>query len=188
MKAWVSAAVLALAFYSCSVSAKIDEQQYSFDYTALSEPSLRAITRDLKAESYRFLWQRPDGSGWSFRLAIDPQGGGRVIARRFITEAGQIKPEGQAKITEINNREVITFRAYLKIADFWRLNIEDEFAQASGNVWVLEGVQQGNYRWLKRFAPKDMYFRDAGLYLIELAGLARADFLVVDRVTQLPTG
>ena len=188
MSVWMRGGILALALSSGLASANLDEQPYAFDFTALAEPSLRATTGDMRSESYRFLWHSQDGSGISLRLAIDPEGTGRVIARHFTTEAGQIKPKGEGSVTEVTRFQVITFRAYLKIADFWRLSMEDEFGMNSGNVWVLEGAYQGNYRWLKRFAPRDMYFRDAGLYLVELVGLSTEKFLVPDPITGQPTG
>ena len=131
------------------------------------------------------MWQPAKGEGVLLRLNVRADGTAALLNQRFSTGGkGELAAEalrtGTPIVTALSADQVSLFRAYLRVADFWRMPTNDAFQGDSGNLWTLEGTRQGNYRWLTRNAPKDMYFIDAALYLVRLAGLNSAAFLVKD--------
>ena len=178
-------AVALLLVSSSSVAIRLDEQALPIKLDGLGEPSLYAQARVRGFEAYRFVWQAAKGDGVLIRLNVRPDGTGSLLNQRFSTggkgELGaDALPTSTPIVKTLNVEQVSLFRAYMRVADFWRMPTNDAFQGDSGNLWTLEGTYQGNYRWLTRKAPKDMYFIDAALYLIKLAGLNSNSFLVKD--------
>ena len=178
-------AVALLFVSSSSVAMRLDEQALPMKLDGLGEPSLYSQARVRGFEAYRFVWQPAKGEGVLLRMNVRPDGTATLLNQRFSTGGkGELAAEalrtGTPIVKTLNADQVSLFRAYMRIADFWRMPTVDELQGDSGNLWTLEGTRQGNYRWLTRNAPKDMYFIDAALYLIKLAGLSPAQFLVKD--------
>ena len=174
-----------LLFSSGSVAMRPDEQALPMKLDGLGEPSLYQQARVRGFEAYRFVWQPVKGEGLLLRLNVRSDGGGSLLSQRFSTGGvGELAAEplrtGAPVVKALSIEQVSLFRAYMRIADFWRMPTVDTTQGDSGNLWTLEGARQGNYRWLSRSAPKDMYFIDAAIYLIRLAGLNTAEFLVKD--------
>lgn len=178
-------AVVLLLVSSRSVAMRLDEQALPIQLDGLGEPSLYAQARVRRFEAYRFVWQSAKGDGVLLRLNVRADGTATLLNQRFSTGGkGELGAEALRTsppiVKMLNVDQVSLFRAYMRVADFWRMPTNDEFQGDSGNLWTLEGTYQGNYRWLTRKAPKDMYFLDAALYLIKLAGLNSDLFLVKD--------
>ena len=177
---------IALLFSSnSSVAMRADEQALPMKLDGLGEPSLYQQSKVRGFEAYRFVWQPKKGEGLLLRLNVRPDGSAFLLSQRFSTgDKGELASEplrtGAPVVKALNGEQVSLFRAYMRIADFWRMPTVDNFQGDSGNLWTLEGTRQGNYRWLTRNAPKDMYFIDAAIFLIKLAGLNSAEFLVKD--------
>ena len=164
---------------------RLDEQALPMKLDGLGEPSLYSQARVRGFEAYRFIWQPAKGEGVLLRLNVRPDGTATLLNQRFSTGGkGELAAEalrtGTPIVKALSADQVSLFRAYMRVADFWRMPTNDEFHGESGNLWTLEGARQGNYRWLTRNAPKDMYFIEAALYLIKLAGLNSNAFLVKD--------
>ncbi len=178
------AAVLFLVS-STSIAMRKDEQALPMKLDGLGEPSLYKQARVRGFEAYRFVWQPVKGEGVLLRINVRPDGTATLLNQRFSTGGmGELGAEalrtGTPVVTALTVDQVSLFRAYLRVADFWRMPTNDEAQGDSGNLWTLEGARQGNYRWLVRKAPRDMYFIDAALYLAKLAGLNAETFLVKD--------
>ncbi len=177
---------IALLFSSnSSLAMRADEQALPMKLDGLGEPSLYQQSKVRGFEAYRFVWQPKKGEGLLLRLNVRPDGSAFLLSQRFSTGSkGELAAEalrtGAPIVKALSGEQVSLFRAYMRIADFWRMPTVDNFQGDSGNLWTLEGTRQGNYRWLTRNAPKDMYFIDAAIYLIKLAGLNTAEFLVKD--------
>jgi hypothetical protein len=103
----------------------------------------------------------------------------------------QAPPQIQARLRVtkvISAQQFLTFRAYLRVADFWGQAMADlDSTVANGaaprNVWTMEGAQSGNFRWLSRVAPRDQYFLEAARYLLRLAGIDPASMITQDKQT-----
>ena len=185
LKLAISWLATALIVSSNCVAMRPDEQALPMKLDGLGEPSLYAQSRVRGFEAYRFVWQPAKGEGVLLRLNVRADGTAALLNQRFSTGGkGELAAEalrtGTPIVTALSADQVSLFRAYLRVADFWRMPTNDAFQGDSGNLWTLEGTRQGNYRWLTRNAPKDMYFIDAALYLVRLAGLNSAAFLVKD--------
>ena len=184
MQALMLAAAL-LLFSDGSVAMRLDEQALPMKLSGLGEPSLYQQARVRGFEAYRFIWQPTKGEGLLLRLNVRPDGTATLLNQRFSTGGkGELGAEalrtGAPIVKALRIEQVSLFRAYMRIADFWRMPTLDTFKGDLSNLWTLEGARQGNYRWLTRNAPKDMYFIDAAIYLVRLAGLNTAEFLVKD--------
>ena len=174
-------------FFAALSSAAIrsDEQALPMKLDGLGEPSLFMQARVRRFEAYRFIWQPAKGDGILLRLNVRPDGTATLFNQGFSTGGkGELAAEalrtGTPIVKELSREQVSLFRAYLRVADFWRMPTQDKSQGDSGNLWTLEGARHRNYRWLNRKAPTDMYFIDAALYLVKLAGLDAETFLVKD--------
>ena len=168
-----------------SAAMRLDEQEVPIKLDGLGEPSLYRQAKIRSFEAYRFVWQPAKGEGVLLRLNVRPDGTASLLNQRFSTGGqGELGAEAQRTgapvVKQLSINQVSLFRAYLRVADFWRMPIDDPSQGTSGNLWTLEGARYRNYRWLNRKAPKDMYFIDAALYLVRLAGLDANTFLVKD--------
>jgi len=168
-----------------SVAMRLDEQALPMKLDGLGEPSLYTQARVRGFEAYRFVWQPAKGDGVLLRLNVRLDGTATLLNQRFSTGGkGELGAEalrtGAPVVKELSAEQVSLFRAYMRVADFWRMPTYDKFQGDSGNLWTLEGARHRNYRWLNRKAPMDMYFIDAALYLVKLAGLNAEAFLVKD--------
>lgn len=178
-------AVALLFASSFSVAMRADEQAMPLNLGGLGEPSLHAQARVRGFEAYRFVWQSAKGDGVLLRLNVRPDGTATLVNQQFSTGGkGELGADalrtGTPVVKALSADQVSLFRAYMRVADFWRMPTDDALQGDSGTIWTLEGARQGNYRWLTRNAPKDMYFIDAALYLVKLAGLSTEAFLVKD--------
>ena len=170
---------------SHSTAMRLDEQPLPIKLDGLGEPSLFMQARVRSFEAYRFIWQPAKGDGILLRLNVRPDGTATLLNQGFSTGGtGELAAEalrtGTRTVNELSVEQVSLFRAYLRVADFWRMPAKDNSQGDSGNLWTLEGARHRNYRWLNRKAPTDMYFIDAALYLVKLAGLDAKTFLVKD--------
>ncbi len=176
----------ALLFASSSHAAmRSDEQALPMKLDGLGEPSLYMQARVRGFEAYRFIWQPAKGEGVLLRLNVRPDGTASLLHQEFSTGgkdelASEALRTGAPVVKELSADQVSLFRAYLRVADFWRMPTDDKAQGDSGNLWTLEGARHRNYRWLSRKAPMDMYFIDAALYLVKLAGINADAFLVKD--------
>jgi hypothetical protein len=181
----VRALTLILLVLACCTAGNVlaamrkDEQELPLKLNRLGEASIYQSSRARDFEGYRFIWQPSTGNGVFIRInrRVD---GSALLATQFFQ--GDLAGTTATRVNKVSYRVVSAnqfslFRAYLRVADFWRIPVTEP---GPGNQWTLEGGREGNYRWLTMAAPKDMYFIDAILYLVRLAGLDPATFLVKD--------
>ena len=73
---------------------------------------------------------------------------------------------------DVSAPDVSKFLALVKSIDFWNMRPEpDSPPDYDGSTWVLEGIRNGEYHEVSRRSPKHGDFRDAGLLLMNYAGL-----------------
>jgi hypothetical protein len=68
-----------------------------------------------------------------------------------------------------------TFMAKLERANFWNEPLDKDYDSGNdGAQWILEGVREGRYHVVDRWSPRSGEFREACIYLLELAGVETA--------------
>jgi hypothetical protein len=174
--------VLVLACFAAGnalAAMRPDELELPLKLARLGEVSIYQSSRAREFEGYRFIWQPVSGNGVLIRVSRRVDGSALMATQFFQGDLAGTQAMRVNKVSYriVSARQFSLFKAYLRVADFWRLPIA---APGIGNQWTLEGAREGNYRWLSMAAPKDMYFIDAVLYLVRLAGLEPAGFLVKD--------
>ena len=140
---------------------------YGKHLKVMREPSMLDQLRP--EEVYRFLWlrsfdnpiavrvERSDRGINLFMKELSGSGGydpGEIILNRFIA---------------LDQREWCGFMEKLEQADYWNLPLEEHDDGNDGAQWILEGVREGRYHAVDRWSPRDGEFREACIYLLELA-------------------
>jgi type IV pilus assembly protein PilP len=115
------------------------------------------------------------------RLHVNETGDGIVFLNRWCgssraLEHRQYFPEGTQY--DVSAPEVSKFLALLKSAEFWNMLPEpDSPPDWDGSTWILEGIRNGEYHVVSRRSPEQGEFRDAGLLLMNYAGLDACEAL-----------
>lgn len=147
---------------------------YTKHLIALDEPSLFEASTDKKLHCYRFLWLRTFDHPISLRLIVDPEGTGLIYVKTA-DGAGGYEP-GKLITNEtvpVTKQNVDKFLRMLNKLQFWNLPTRaktDEMG-LDGAQWILEGVLNGQYHIVDRWSPEKGSYREAALFLVDLARL-----------------
>jgi hypothetical protein len=137
---------------------------------AMEEPSLLDPVEADK-EIYRFLWLRTFDHPMSVRI------------ERSLTETKLIFTElsgrgGYDPGTIIRHEEKSIddtlwcgFFTLIDQADHWKLGEDKEGGGQDGAQWIVEGVREGRYHLVDRQSPSESDYREACLYLLQMAGV-----------------
>jgi hypothetical protein len=157
----------------------INQNQFTVDwYTqhliALEEPSLFEASQDKKLHCYRFLWLRTFDHPIALRLVVDPEGTGLIYVK-VADGAGGYEP-GKLVTNEtvpITKQNVDKFLLQLKKMQFWNLPTQEKTGVIStdGAQWILEAVREGQYHIVDKHSPGKGNYREAALFLVDLAHL-----------------
>lgn len=138
---------------------------YPAHLKALHEPSLWELSqKDPHAEVYRFLWLRTFHHPISIRLAVRPDGSGRVFAHstngKSGYEPGRINHISHFWLTKAKTQ---SWLAAFDNAGFWNLPngaIErvdpltgEIMIGLDGAQWIFEGVRDGKYHVIDKWSP-----------------------------------
>ncbi|MGA2119249.1 MAG: hypothetical protein ABSH56_31415 [Bryobacteraceae bacterium] len=131
---------------------------YSRHLKALHEPSLWELSRDPRAEAYRFLWLRSFHHPIVVRLVVRSSGSGwihvGITNDKGGNEPGRMMRRQVSWLTKTKTQSLL---AAFESADFWNLPTlavaEQGAARVDGAQWVLEGVRGGRYHVVDRFCP-----------------------------------
>jgi hypothetical protein len=131
---------------------------YAKNLKALHEPSLWELSRDPKAEAYRFLWVRTFHHPIAARLVVRSSGSGWMhvseTSGKGGYEPGRIIRYGVSWLTKTKTESFLTA---LKAADFWNLPTlpvtNEGIVNLDGSQWIVEGVKNGQYHIIDRFSP-----------------------------------
>jgi len=147
-------------------------QWYSAQLKALDEPSLWALSKSQKGQSYRFLWLRTFHHPIAIRIDIKADGSAQLTTK-MTSGAGGFKPGRLMKnITSgLTKEQTDRFLNKIKQHGFWELAAHREPAGLDGAEWIIEGVKDGNYRIVNRWSPKGGPVRVLGLFMLN--GLAK---------------
>jgi enterochelin esterase family protein len=121
--------------------------------------------------AYRFVWIRTFHHPISVRIqktgssailrAVELDGAGGYAWGKIANEVNR----------ELSPAELKAVVAKLNRTRFWRMAEEDPSQGGlDGATWILEGSQEGKYRSVNRWCPESGALRDAGLFLVQLAG------------------
>jgi hypothetical protein len=144
-------------------------QWYSGQLKALDEPSLWALSKSQKGQSYRFLWLRTFHHPVAIRIDIKADGSSQLTTK-ITSGAGGYKP---GHLTEnisfgLSKEQTDRFLSEIKKHGFWELESRQrEPGGTDGAQWVIEGVKDGNYRIVDRWSPKDGPVRDLALFMLK---------------------
>ena len=149
---------------------------YSHQLQALEEPSLFALAKNGKAESYRFLWLRTFHHPIAVRVDHSRADGSWVLITKIANGAGGYGP---GKVTtnisrNLTAQEAKSFVSTVESSGFWNApNPVQDQAGTDGSQWIIEGVKARHYHVLDRWMPKNGPAHDLGLFLaLDLAKLS----------------
>lgn len=77
----------------------------------------------------------------------------------------------ESKTISISQQQVTNFLHLLDKANFWHLPAGDERVGLDGATWTIEGVKDGKYQVVERWSPEEGPYREAALFMLELADL-----------------
>jgi hypothetical protein len=122
-------------------------------------------------EIYRFTWLRSFNFPVVFRF--QKQGFNFILTTKVLRERYDEYPD------ELETNDAVSvsffkwyrFKGKLAEADFWKLDLNDKTARPNdGSVWIVEGVKDGKYHMVERWAPgPDLH--KACLYLLSISNL-----------------
>ena len=132
--------------------------RYARYLQALHEPSLWELSRDPKAEAYRFLWLRSSNHPIAVRLVVRPSASGwmhvSMTSGKGGSQAGGIRRYGVSWLTKTKTQSLL---ALMGSADFWNLPplavTNDGSIGLEGSQWIVEGVKLGQYHVIDRHSP-----------------------------------
>jgi hypothetical protein len=153
---------------------------YSQHLIALEEPSLFEASKDKTLHCYRFLWLRTFDHPIALRLIVDPEGTGLIYVK-VADGAGGYEP-GKLITNEsvpVTKQNVDKFLLRLNKMQFWNLATRESTKGTDGRItistdgaqWILEAVRDGQYHIVDRHSPEKGSYREAALFLIDLAHL-----------------
>jgi hypothetical protein len=143
---------------------------YGKHLRAMNEKSL--LETSAGQEVYRFLWLR------TFHHPVFVRVERRQNEIKLFTkelngaggyDPGKIMREGSRNLDQT---EWCEFLKLLRQADYWNLPTDaGENNGNDGSQWILEGVRENRYHVVDHWTPTKGEYREAGLYLLRLAGV-----------------
>jgi hypothetical protein len=131
--------------------------RYARFLTAMHEPSLYDLSRQKPdSEAYRLLWLRSDRRPASIRFALKPGGTGWFY-RRMTGGTGATLPNGLREfgMSWSWKSRTASFLRTIDDVGFWTLGGGSDTFDSCRSHWILEGVQQGQYRVIDRCSPPE---------------------------------
>jgi hypothetical protein len=134
------------------------------------------------AESYRFLYLRTFHA--SIGVRVQRIGERWLLSSRLLDGPGGDEPGRVVRRSdrELSPEEAQALQRRLGGAHFWGTPWEDQAdTGVDGAQWILEGRHGSEYRLLDIWSPQGTHyqrFREACLYLLDLAGLRPTEDLI----------
>lgn len=138
----------------------------------LQEPSLFALSNDSKVQCYRLLFLPAFDKPTAVRLTIKSDDTGKLDVK-IRNGPGGNEPARliESKTIHASQQQVANFLHHLDKANFWHLPVRDERRGLDGPTFIIEGVKDGKYQVVKRWAPEEGAYLDAAAFLLEFATL-----------------
>eukprot|EP00918_Siedleckia_nematoides_P013148 GHVU01028699.1.p1 GENE.GHVU01028699.1~~GHVU01028699.1.p1 ORF type:complete len:240 (-),score=22.96 GHVU01028699.1:768-1487(-) len=142
---------------------------YSEHLHAMKEPLL--FNRKIDKEIYRFTWLRTFDIPMTFRF--EKRNEKYILYWKVLNGAGGYEP-GEIEIERLKiltEKEWTEFTQLIGKADFWNMDLGRSSIGTDGSEWIMEGVNQTNYRAVIVCSPSQGNFFNACDYLISLTNL-----------------
>ncbi|WMI65071.1 hypothetical protein RBH94_13515 [Aestuariibaculum sp. YM273] len=142
---------------------------YSKHLHAMKEPLL--FNRKIDKEIYRFTWLRTFDKPITFRF--EKKDNRFILYWKVLNGAGGYEP-GEIEIERLKiltKKEWTEFTQLMEKADFWNMNLGRSSIGTDGSEWIMEGVNQSDYRAVSVWSPSKGDFYNACDYLISLTNL-----------------
>ncbi len=139
----------------------------SLDLYAMKEPML--YKERCEGEIYRFYWWRPFHHPVSVRIEH------RKGVTQLYIKMYQFKNKGQLVLDEcqkVSEREWKEFKKLLDNASYWKVvqyGSTVDFSKPDASSWILEGLNEKNYRIVKRANGGEPEFKTCCEYLLTLS-------------------
>jgi hypothetical protein len=125
------------------------------------------------SEIFRFTWLRSFHNPMTFRLVVNPLGGGILYATKNSGNGG-FKPGVvlEAQETPINAIEVAQFQKRLSEIGFWYMpRFDEENHGLDGARWILESTRSGVHYFVMRQSPGGTEFQKVMIEFMNLSGM-----------------
>ncbi|MDT0554619.1 hypothetical protein [Patiriisocius hiemis] len=142
---------------------------YSEHLHAMKEPLL--FNRKIDKEVYRFTWLRTFDKPMTFRF--EKRNEKYILYWKVLNGAGGYEP-GEIEIERLKiltEKEWNEFNQLIGKADFWKMDLGRSSNGTDGSEWIMEGVNQTDYRAVIVCSPSKGDFYNACDYLISLTNL-----------------
>ena len=146
---------------------------YSEHLHAMKEPLL--FNKKTNKEIYRFTWLRTFDKPMTFRF--EKKNDRYILYWKVLNGAGGYEP-GEIEIERLKiltEKEWIEFTRLIEKANFWKMDLGRSSIGNDGSEWIMEGVNQKDYRVVSVWSPRDGNFYKACDYLISLTNLKISD-------------
>ena len=136
----------------------------------LQEPSLFALSNDSKVQCYRLLLLPAFDKPTAVRLTIKSDDTGTLDVK-IMNKPGENEPArlNESKTIQASRQQVADFLHLLDKANFWYLSVRDGRYGCDGETIIIEGVKDGKYQVVKRWAPEEGAYLEAALFLLKFA-------------------
>ena len=143
---------------------------YSEHLFAMKEPLL--FNKKINKEIYRFTWLRTFDKPIAIRIEKDSSEYKiywKMLSGKGGYDPGKLILEKSKIITE---KEWLNFIDLVKKSNFWQMKLyRSSIDGVDGSEWILESVNQNDYRAISIWSPKNGNFYNACNYLISLTDL-----------------
>jgi hypothetical protein len=142
---------------------------YTQQFDALQEPSLWALSKAQREQSYRFVWLRTFHHPVAIRIDLRADGTSRLTTK-MTSGAGGYKPGHlvQNDKSTLTKAQTELFLKKIEGNKFWDLEgIEKSTPGNDGAQWIIEGVKNGKYHVVTRWTPRDGPIRAIGLFMLQ---------------------
>ncbi|SEA79334.1 hypothetical protein SAMN05421540_1255 [Psychroflexus halocasei] len=146
---------------------------YSKHLHAMKEPLL--FNRKVNKEIYRFTWLRTFDKPMTFRF--EKKNDRFILYWKVLNGAGGYEP-GEIEIERLKiltEKEWTEFTQLIGKANFWEMDLGRSSIGTDGSEWIMEGVNQTEYRVVSVWSPNKGNFHNACDYLISLTNLKLTD-------------
>ncbi len=129
------------------------------------------FNRKIDKEIYRFTWLRTFNKPMSFRF--EKRKDRYVLYWKVLSGAGGYEP-GKIEIERLKiltKKEWAEFTQLIEKANFWKMDLGHSSIGNDGSEWIMEGVNQTDYRAISVWTPRKGDFYNACDYLISLTNL-----------------
>ena len=143
------------------------DEWYSTQLAALGEGDIR----NNEGQTYRFSYFPSFHEQFSIRVDVDADGTGVLT---FSMCDGPINAYGgeliKSATLDLSKEQVNKLIESVDKNRFWDLPTNINKLEPDGSMWIVEGVNDGNYHMVERWSPSDGEIYELGNLFIELSG------------------